>query len=268
MKTSPPGTSDSADETVGTYYDDPKLAAGLASAYSDATALGEFYRSRMRRIATLLADVEGDLLDAGCGTGQMLRFLRDVLPGRFSLTGLDRSASVIGVARDVVDDESVRLVVGRMEALPFEDATFDVVLAMGSLEYVASMEEALAELARVTRPGGRAIVTMQNRWSPYRLWDALVWSRIVLRMGGVESPIVRRVGEGDLRRALGAAGITPTAVVHYNFNVLLAPLDARFPGLAIRLEHAIERLARGPLCRLGADYIVVGGRSGPGVGAA
>lgn len=253
-------TSLQLDQVVGVHYSDPARAEGLARLYDAETPLGAFYRDRMWRIAALLEGLQGDLLDAGCGTGQMLRFLRDSCGDRLSLTGLDRSESMIEVARNVVDDAYVRLTVGRIEQMPFASSAFDVVLAMGSLEYVSNMDEAIAEIARVTRPGGLAIVTMQNRWSPYRLWDATVWSRVRRRRGAAESPIVRRLRERRLRSALETAGFTPRAVLYYGFNLLLPPLDSRFPEAALRLQRIVEPIARGPLRRIATDYIVAARR--------
>lgn len=249
------------DAEVGIHYEDAARADGLASLYEAATPLGEFYRDRMSRVAELLAGVAGDLLDAGCGTGQMLRHLRESRPGDFALAGLDRSASLIDAARRSVDDDpSVRLVVGRIEQMPFEDGRFDVVLAMGSLEYVTSVEQALAEIARVTRPDGLTIVTMQNRWSPYRLWDTTVWSRIRRRRGAVESPVLWRLEKPRLRSALSAAGLTPLSVIDYGYNVFLPPLDSHFPQPEMRLQRRLARIARGPLRRLATDYIAVARR--------
>lgn len=260
------GASARTDDDVCTYYEDAERAEGLARLYDAPTPLGAFFRDRMTRIADLLGDTTGDLLDAGCGTGQMIRFLRDSRPDRFALTGLDRSASMIAVARQVVgEDPTVRLLTGRLEQIPFPAAAFDVVLAMGSLEYVTEIELALAEIARVTRPGGLAIVTMQNRVSPYRLWDTTVWHWLRRRRGEVGSPIVCRLGERQLRRALSAAGLTPLSAVYYHLNLLLPPLDSRFPRLAARLQRRLEPLARGPLRRLAADYIVVSRRAAPKV---
>jgi SAM-dependent methyltransferase len=249
------------DARVGSHYEDPARAAGLARLYQAETALGEFYRDRMRRIAGLLEGIRGDLLDAGCGTGQMIRHLRDSRPGELTLTGLDRSESVLDVARGVVEnDPAIRFVVGRLEQMPLPDTAFDVVLVMGSLEYVTDVEQAVAEVARVTRPGGLAIVTMQNRWSPYRLWDATVWSTLQRRRGSVESPIVHRLGERRLGRVLAAAGLEPLSVINYGFRLVLPPFDTRFPRFAIGAERRLARIARGPLRRVATDYIVVARR--------
>lgn len=255
-------TRSPTDQEVAAHYEDRGTAAGLARLYEAATPLGEFYRGRMRRVAGLLEGVQGELLDVGCGTGQMIRYLRDSRPGQFALTGLDRSASILAEARRVVDDDpAVRLVTGRVERMPFAPATFDVVLAMGILEYVASTEQAVREIARVTRPGGLAIVTMQNPRSPYRLWDAIVWSRVRRRRRVAASPIVGRLRVRRLRTTLAAAGLTPLSVVYYGFDLLLPPLDSRFPKLAIRLQRGLDGIVRGLLRRIASDYLVVARRT-------
>lgn len=251
-----------ADRVVGAHYEDRWNAVGLSLLYDSATVQGEFYRDRMRRIAGLLDGVEGELLDVGCGTGQMIRFLRDTRPGRFGLTGLDRSESIIGEARRVVgDDPAVQLVAGRAEQMPFPSGAFHVVLAMGVLEYVASLDEAVREISRVTRPGGLTVTTMQNPHSPYRLWDATAYAWMRRRRGEQPSPILRRVAEGRLRPLLERSGLVPLSVVYYNFNLLLPPLDTHLPRAALRLQGAVEAVARGPLRRLANDYIVVARRT-------
>ncbi len=256
-----PDTRAATDEEVGAHYDDPVTANGLARLYDAPTPLGEFYRQRMRRIDALLDGAEGDLLDAGCGAGQMLRFLHESRADQFALTGVDRSAAIIDAARRIVGESpAIRLVVGRLEDLPFDTASFHVVLAMGSLEYVASIERALGEIARVTRPGGLAILTMQNKLSPYRLWDATVWSWVRRCRGSAPSPIVQRLAERRLRAAVTAVGLVPVSVVYYGFNVFVPPLDTRAPHLAMRAQHRLEPFASGPLHRLATDYMVVARR--------
>jgi len=257
------GTHARADREVAAHYQDPVRAHELARLYEAKTPLGEFYRDRMRRIVALLEGAEGDLLDAGCGTGQMVRFLRDFRTDRFTLTGLDRSASMIEEARHLLgDDPAVRLVVGRVEEMPFDDTSFDVVLAMGVLEYVEDIDQVLAEIARVMRPGGLTVVTMQNQWSPHRLWDRSVWSRVQAYRGDVRSPIVGRLGERQFRSRLTDAGLTALSVVYFGFNVLVPPFDSRFPVLTTQLQRRLEAIARGPFRRLGTDYIVLARRVG------
>src|SRR5262249_37648975 len=54
---------------------------------------------------------------------------------------------------------------GDAESLPFEDAAFDLVYAHGVLHHTPDIEAAIAELHRVLRPGGKAIVMLYARWS-------------------------------------------------------------------------------------------------------
>lgn len=253
--------SSEADERVGAHYDDLERAEGLAQLYRAPTALGDFYRQRMRRVASLLGSAHGDLLDAGCGTGQMLDYLQQSAPGRFTLTGLDRSQANITVARRTVGDaSSISLVVGRIEEIPFDASTFDVVLTMGSLEYVASVERALAELARVTRPEGVAVVTMQSPSSPYRLWDEKVWSPVRRRLGRRESPILHRLKRRQLVAALTDAGFQLEKVECYGFNMLPPPLDEHLSRLAVAIQRSLDRVLPGPLRGIGSDYVVVARR--------
>lgn len=235
-------------------------AETLAELYEANTALGDFYRSRMVRIAELLADVRGDLLDAGCGTGQMLSYLHRKLPGRFRLTGLDRSSANITVARGALDaTPEPRLVIGRIEKMPLDSASFDVVLAMGSLEYVAGIEDALGELARVTRPGGLAVVTMKNPYSPYRLWNRAI-SSLVHRPNG--SPILHCLTTRSYRAGLADAGFAPEKIQRYGFGFPASRLDAHVPRVAMRLEHALDYIVPGPLRWIATDYLVVARRTG------
>jgi SAM-dependent methyltransferase len=98
------------------------------------------------------------LLDAGCGAGllSLLASLRDA-----QVTALDASAALLAIARDRLPAGDVHQ--GDLEALPFADATFDAVAAVNSVFYAADVACALDELVRVTRPGGRVVVTA---WGP------------------------------------------------------------------------------------------------------
>lgn len=105
------------------------------------------------------------VLDAGCGTGGLLRFLSDwsrlSLDQRFSVAGVDASAKAIEIAKRIVPDADLR--VASIEQLPFPDASFDAYLAIGSWEYpLRGPERAAREAARVLRPGGLAFIEVPH----------------------------------------------------------------------------------------------------------
>ena len=98
------------------------------------------------------------LLDAGCGAG-LLALLASLRGAR--VTAIDAAPSLLEVVRERVPSADVRE--GDLEALPFDDASFDAVTAINSIFYAADMSTAMRELARVVRPGGRVVITA---WGP------------------------------------------------------------------------------------------------------
>jgi SAM-dependent methyltransferase len=102
-----------------------------------------------RLCAPLLPD--GSVLDLGCGIGHSYRELEP----RVSV-GVDIEPSVLAG-----QDRETR--VADMRALPFGRASFDSVISVQSIEHVPDPENAMAEVARVLRPGGRAVFVTPNR---------------------------------------------------------------------------------------------------------
>jgi ubiquinone/menaquinone biosynthesis C-methylase UbiE len=89
-------------------------------------------------------------LDVGCGEG---RVSRDLVARGHRVTGLDASPTLLRAAAEA--DPAASHVQGRAEALPFPDASFDLIVAYNSLMDVADMPVAVAEASRVLGPGGR-----------------------------------------------------------------------------------------------------------------
>jgi SAM-dependent methyltransferase len=118
--------------------------------------------------AGVLGDVTGkDVLEVGSGAGQCSRWVR-VHGGRSF--GLDLSGRQLQHSRRLVEETGlvVPSVLGTATALPFGQGSFDVVFcSFGALQFVADIGAAVAETARVLRPGGRFAfsVTHPTRWS-------------------------------------------------------------------------------------------------------
>jgi ArsR family transcriptional regulator len=94
----------------------------------------------------------GDVLDVASGDGALAEL---VAPRATSVTCLDASKRVLDAAQKrLAGLAGVRFELGDMHALPFDDASFDVVMLMNCLTYASDPAQVVAEAARVLRPGG------------------------------------------------------------------------------------------------------------------
>lgn len=86
-----------------------------------------------------------------------------------SVIGVERSPAMLGLADERCgEDEGVELVEGEATALPLSDEAVDAAVSVQVYGYVEELEEALAELERVLRPGASAVVYVTD-------WETLVW---------------------------------------------------------------------------------------------
>jgi len=119
------------------------------------------------------------VLDVGCGPLGALALLAELVGPDGEVTGLERDPAMLAEARDVcVGLDTISLVAGDATALPFPDASFHVTHERLVLANVPDPAAVVAEMARVTRPGG--VVALQDTdagtWAcepPHPAWDAL-----------------------------------------------------------------------------------------------
>jgi demethylmenaquinone methyltransferase/2-methoxy-6-polyprenyl-1,4-benzoquinol methylase len=131
----------------------------LASRYDVVnTILSGGSDARWRRRAAVAADLRagGRGLDVACGSGKLTRELLKVAGPTGLVVGLDFSGSMLRVARGHAGGPAY--VRGDALRLPFEDRAFDAVTVAFGLRNFADPEQGLREMARVLRPGGRALV--------------------------------------------------------------------------------------------------------------
>lgn len=152
---------------------------------------GGSMQGRVERFAAALAGCVGDgarVLDFGCGAGHIALGLA---ARGLRVTGCDISPGMLGQARASDEAEAVDWVQLDSAAslrLPFDDDHFDAAVSSSVLEYVEDPGGALAELARVVRPGGWVLVTVPDERHPGRVaesrrirWVRRPWIRSVLR---------------------------------------------------------------------------------------
>jgi SAM-dependent methyltransferase len=102
-------------------------------------------------------------LDAGCGDGRHLAALERSGHRPARVVGSDISQRILETARAAGGPPGLELVQANLEALPFEDEAFDLVLCTQVIEHLLDPAAGLGELARVLRPNGTLVLTTDNR---------------------------------------------------------------------------------------------------------
>ena len=162
-----------------------------------------YYRALHRHVARSLVRARlapgARVLDAGCGTGGLLRRLHGVRPD-WALTGLDFSPLACALARTRTTAEIVQ---GSIAALPFAEAGFDAVVSCDVVCQVADPALAVREFHRCLKPGGVVVLTMPAYQWMYSYHDREVGN-------------LRRYTGGGVRALLAAAGFTDIAGTYWN----------------------------------------------------
>jgi SAM-dependent methyltransferase len=112
-------------------------------------------------------------LDVGCGEGRFCRIMKGL---GLRTTGLDPTGALLDAAR--LRDQEGDYVQGVGEALPFPDASFDLVVSYLSLIDMPDIRAAIPELARVVRPGGTVLVANLTNFNT--AGDEVRWHKNIL----------------------------------------------------------------------------------------
>jgi len=98
------------------------------------------------------------VLDIGCGAGMDTLVAAQMVGTGGTVTGIDMTPAMVAKARRSVAETGlaqVTIVEGSAEDLPFESASFDVVISNGVIDLIPDKDAVFSEIARVLRPGGR-----------------------------------------------------------------------------------------------------------------
>jgi ubiquinone/menaquinone biosynthesis C-methylase UbiE len=207
----------SAPETAATSAPD-HMGAGPAAnpgtVSPDALRrLARLTRRLKRRIATLLELSPGQrVLDVGCGTGADAAAVGGKLGPAGRAFGIDYDATMIRDARQAVAGRPSTpcLLVADAAAVPYRAACFDACYSERVFQHVARPSAVIAEMVRVTRPGGR-IVIADTDWASLSIDapDALVERRLV---GFVAESLRNGYAGRQLRRLMRNGGIEDVQV--------------------------------------------------------
>jgi SAM-dependent methyltransferase len=146
-------------------------------------------RAMLARLGTL--PYEASVIDIGCASGYLLQDLHRSAP-HVKLIGLDLLDSGLRKAHAAIPQ--ARLLQADACAVPLADASVDAVVSANLLEHVPDDERALAEIHRVLRPGGRAVLVVPLGPGNYDYYDRFVGHQ-------------RRYARGELARKARATGL-------------------------------------------------------------
>ena len=179
-------------------------------------------RGRLARLEALLGAgaLRGRVLNVGCGTGG---FNAAAAAAGARVVGVDADADAIAICA-LRRGAGLGFTRAAGEALPFSAGAFDLVHCFSVIEHVASVEATVAEMVRVTRPGGVIYVHTPNAWSWWEGHYKVFWApflpgplaRAYLTLRGRPTAYLatlRRLTVARLRRAFARAGAT-SATLH------------------------------------------------------
>ncbi len=149
----------------GTTFDGSgEMFDGIATRYDRLNrilSLGLDRRWRKKLVRALACSGEAELLDVATGTADVALAIARALP-QSRVTGLDPSSGMLEVGRQKVDAAGlaarIELVEGDAQAMTFDDDSFNAACISFGIRNVPDRARGLAEMTRVTRPGGRVVV--------------------------------------------------------------------------------------------------------------
>jgi ubiquinone/menaquinone biosynthesis C-methylase UbiE len=201
------------------------VAVGRYSTLAPAYELwAQVTESGPRRRVLELANVRNgeDILEVATGTGAQLLSLAKRNPSGHT-AGVELADGMLAQTRKRLQAAglgSVELVRGDALRLPFDDASFDLLVNAYMLDLLAREDivRALAEFKRVMRPGARLVLSNMTKGGPrcHRVWDSLYARGINLTAncrGVLAAPVLAELGFREIRREYMAQMLFPTEIV-------------------------------------------------------
>ena len=228
--------------------------------YVSEYARGFYVIDTLRRYVPALNIDNARVLDIGCGDAGVLIAIAEA---GAETAGIELDEKSLQRAALRAEEHGVRVELrsGVAEALPWGEASFDLVILDNVLEHVKDRERTLQEIHRVLRPGGFLYMVTPKPFSLYSLWNdphydlaglvllprsAQIWYFEKVRGGGEGTYDVEVIPtRWRIRRMLRRAGFSPVVPprelwVHYLRNRIARPEEVR-PGLKRRLSEYFSR---------------------------
>ena len=229
--------------TVRDYWDAHPCGEGLTEAERGSRRYFDDVEAAKDRLEPYVHDFvefgrwrDKDVLEVGCGLGtDTVRFAR----AGAHVSAVDLTEAAVELTRRRLADEGreASVVQADAEDLPFADDSFDLVYSWGVLHHTPATARAVAEVARVLRPGGEARIMLYNRRSLFALgvWllrGALRGRSLTAALATVESPGTKGYTRAELRRLFAPFAVVEVDTIATAYDRRVAgPLAARVPRL-------------------------------------
>lgn len=201
----------------------------------------------------------GRVLENGCGVGM---YIEHLAPHVGQIVGLEYDLERATVA----GQRSEQIVCAAGEKLPFPDESFDVILSHEVLEHVQDDRQAVTEMARVLKPGGRMVIFVPNQGYPfethgiywqghYQFGNIPLVNYLPRRWRDRLAPHVRVYRRRDLKQLFSGL---PVKIIQQ--RIIFGAYDniiTRRPALGRILRRILQLLERTPLRTFGLSHFLV-----------
>jgi len=175
-----------------------------------------FLDKRFKIISRLIeGNINSDsvVIDIGCGSGVYIK--QAALFNPKEIIGIDYSDQMLETARtelaEIRKGKEIRLIRGGADKLDLKDSSGDLILAIGLFDYLKKPELALAEISRVLKKDGRAIVCLPKKYSPLgflRYWPGLLLRKYLLKL----PPILNSWSRKEASNFFNQFNLTPVNI--------------------------------------------------------
>ena len=236
------------------------------------------WRAGQQRRLEMIVEAAGErmtgrILENGCGVGMYVEHLAGCASGVQQVIGLEYDFERAVQAHQQVARQlpNTQIVCAAGEGLPFAGSYFDVILSHEVLEHVQNDRQAVQEMLRVLRPGGRAVIFVPNRGYPfethgiywrqrYRFGNIPLVNYLPRRLRDRLAPHVRIYTRRDLERLFAGlpVRIVQRAIIFGAYDNIIA----RRPALGKLLRAVLQTLENTPLRVLGLSHFWVVEKTG------
>jgi len=229
-------------------------------------------------IKHLNLSTEATILDVGCGPGDLLL----AIDTQYSaLQGIDIAEEMVNIANQKAISKQknhIKFECGDIENLRFENASFDLIICSGVIEYLKDDIEWLKEIKRVLKPEGFLILNVTNKYS-VRKWTSGLVERFksikpifnfmnfvkvkVLKKGKIHYfPFKPRVhSPKKFDKFLTANGFLKVSHNYFDMAIFPAPFDTLLSFITTPIKKHLERYSRRNMVIHGTGYIVCAKRN-------